>query len=52
MTYFTASNLTELNALTPQIGDVLIPSATITDTVPDPDEFYYIDTIYTYDGTD
>ena len=52
MTYFTASNLTELNALSPKIGDVLIPSATITDTAPDPDEFYYIDTIYTYDGTD
>jgi len=52
MTYFTAENLTQLNnrKTLAKLGDVLIPSANITDTGVTPNVIYTEDTIYTYDG--
>jgi hypothetical protein len=54
MTFFTASNVTELNQRKAEAaeGDVLIPSVDFTDTAPDPDVVYYANTLYTFDGTD
>jgi hypothetical protein len=54
MTYFTASNLEELDnrKTLAKLGDVLIPSATITDTGVTPNVIYTEGTIYTYDAED
>ena len=54
MTYFTAGDLTQLNnrKTLAKVGDVLIPSATITDTGVTPNVIYTENTIYTYDGAD
>ena len=48
MNYFKASDLTELNALNPQEGDILIPSVDITDEQAEPTTLYFKDTVYTY----
>ena len=58
MTYFTASTLAQVTALSDetepdaQEGDILIPSADITDGATEPTTLYFKDTVYTYDGTD
>ena len=54
MTYFTASTLAQVTALSDgtepdaQEGDILIPSADITDEQAEPTTLYFKDTVYTY----
>jgi hypothetical protein len=49
-TVFKAGSMSELNAIvTANINDLLLVSATFTDTTPEPDRVYIKDDIYRYD---